>query len=157
MEEKKEKHPGGRPTKYKPELADDMIEFFSREPYREVERSKTDSKGGEYFWYEDTPNDIPFFSDWCRKVGITKDTMNRWKDDPEKPEFSDAYKQSKELQKSFLITNGLRGLYNSTFAIFTAKNITDMRDKQEIDHTTQGDKIKSISIHSFVDGGESDD
>jgi hypothetical protein len=56
-------------------------------------------------------------------------------------EFSNAYKESKELQKEFLISIGLSGAAPSPFAIFTAKNLTDMRDKTETDITTKGKPI----------------
>jgi hypothetical protein len=46
-----------------------------------------------------------------------------------------AYNKAKEYQKFFLIENALAGLYNPTAFIFTAKNITDMRDQQEVKHS----------------------
>lgn len=46
-------------------------------------------------------------------------------------EFSNAYKEAKELQKEFLISLGLSGATPPASYIFTAKNITDMRDKIE--------------------------
>jgi len=48
------------------------------------------------------------------------------------PDFSDAYKRAKELQKQILITNGLLGLYAPAFTIFTMKNICGWRDEQHI-------------------------
>ena len=47
-------------------------------------------------------------------------------------EFSD---KAKDLQKEVLIQNGMAGLYDKTFAIFTAKNVTDMRDKVQTEVT----------------------
>lgn len=122
-------HAGGRPTKYTDEMPQSLIDYFTVDPYTEKAIEHTDKKGNSWTTYEDVANDIPFFSNWCNSVDISQETMNQWK--KSKPEFSEAYKKAKSLQKNFLIINGLRGLYNNTFAIFTAKNITDMEDKTE--------------------------
>lgn len=50
-------------------------------------------------------------------------------------EFSKAYKLGKELQQDFLMQNGLNGASPSAGYIFTAKNVTKMRDKVEQDIT----------------------
>ncbi len=137
--------PAGRPTKYKKQYCEELIKFFNIEPYREVERRTTDRKSGrEYIDYEDAPNDLPTFERFAHNLGVHVDTMIEWSSAkfPEghaksgqlkHPEFSVAYKKAKQLQKDILITNAMRGLYNTTFSIFLAKNITDLRDKQEYD------------------------
>jgi len=112
------KHPGGRPTKYKPEYCKKIIEFFSKQPIRFID-------GKPY------ANELPFLTAFAREIDVDIDTMEEWT--KKHVEFSGAYKRAKELQKEFLINNGLVGLYNSTFAIFTAKNITEMRDVKEHD------------------------
>ena len=61
-------------------------------------------------------------------------------------EFSVAYSISKELQKEFLITNGLLGLYDSSFAKFTAKNITDMGDEQNLNLDAVVDKRLGVIV-----------
>ena len=66
-------------------------------------------------------------------------------------DFSETMKKARELQKEFLIHNSLQGLYNSTAFIFTAKNITDMRDKQEIEHSG------NVSLSSRMQSLLSDD
>ena len=122
----------GRPTKYKEEYCEEIVKYFSVEPYREV----IVTTEGKNFSKEDVklvPNQLPFLSAFARHIGVTHDTLIEWTN--VHPEFSEAYKKAKELQKEFLIENGLQGLYNPAFAIFTAKNITDMRDKQEIEHS----------------------
>jgi hypothetical protein len=64
-------------------------------------------------------------------------------------EFSKSYKEAKELQKEFLISIGLSGAAPSPFAIFTAKNVTDMRDKTEADITSKGKPIPLLyGIHT---------
>ncbi len=122
----------GQPTKYKPEYCEELIKFFDRAPFREIE-VVTKSKGGyEKIEKKRVPNQLPFFSAFARKIGVHVDTLHEWK--KKHKEFSEAYKKAKALQKEFLIQNGLVGLYNATAFIFTAKNLTDMRDKTEVEH-----------------------
>lgn len=129
--------PGGRPTKYKKEYCEQIIEFFSRPPYEEIE-VRHHNKDGKVYKTEikRKPNDLPFLFEFAREIGVSDRTLERWA--KRNSEFCRAYKEAKELQKAFLITNGLLGLYNPTFAIFTAKNITDMRDKKNIEIEEEG-------------------
>jgi len=132
----------GRPTAYKPEYNDMMIEFFDREytiPIYETITFKNGKKVKREIGRR--ANSLPHISAFARKIGVCHDTLHEWahgKDAEGKlkhPEFSETYKKAKELQKEMLVNNALDGQYNSTFAIFTAKNITDMRDKQDVEHS----------------------
>jgi len=120
----------GRPTKYKSKYCKELIEFFSIEPYREVETITTGKNDYCKTEIKRLPNILPFFSAFARKIGVHRDTLDAWKN--KHKEFSDSYKEAKDLQKEFLIQNGLGGLYNATSFIFTAKNITNMRDRKEL-------------------------
>jgi len=123
--------PVGRSSKYKMQYCEQIVDFFSRKPYEEVE-VKHFGKDGTLRRTEikRIANTLPFLSEFARNVGVSVRTLERWA--KQHKEFCRAYKRAKELQKEFLITNGLLGLYNPTFAIFTAKNITDMRDQQNL-------------------------
>lgn len=104
---------GGRPLKYKPEYCQEIIKFFSSNPYDIIEGKVK-------------VNDLPTFEKFAVNIDVCVDSLHEWK--KRYKEFFEAYKKAQQLQKNFLITNALLGNYNSTFAIFTAKNITDMRD-----------------------------
>ena len=91
-----------------------------------------------------------FLSNFAHKIGVCHDTLLEWC--KRHPEFSEAYTCAKELQKQHLIECGLLGLFNSKFAIFTAKNITDMRDKQEIEHDIKG--LSLVDINAQMMGGK---
>ena len=124
--------PLGRPTKYKKEYCEQIIAFFSRKPYKEKEIQHKNKDGDTYKTeYVKEANDIPFISEFAREIGVCHDTILEWAN--RHKDFSLALKKAKELQKEFLIKNGLAGLYNPTFAIFTAKNITDMRDVSNVE------------------------
>lgn len=141
----------GRPTKYKPEYCEEIVGYFSAKPFDEVETPYGPKK---------VANPMPTFHKFAQFIGVNEDTVVEWVKAEDKdgnlkyPEFSAAYKRAKELQKWFLIENGLNGVYNATFAIFTAKNITDMRDKTEIDHTSGGEKIKGFNYISPDDSND---
>ena len=127
--------PEGRPTKYKPEFCEEIVEFFDSEPYEDVNIPHY-GKTGEISWTDTKrmPNKLPTLREFAKHIEVGVSTVYDWIDEKHASyhsEFSDAFTRAKDLQKWFLVQNGLQGLYNPAFAIFTAKNITDMRDKQE--------------------------
>lgn len=89
---------------------------------------------------------IPFFSRFAREVTkCSEDTLiNYAKEDKE---FLVAYKQCKQIQKEILIEGGLNGMFNATAYIFTAKNITEMRDNKDDDKKKKGvfDPVKDLA------------
>lgn len=168
---KQEKHPNlkkgnlgnhgqGRPTKYDPKFAKELIDFFKIPPNYEKELPHTTAKGGEWTDYKLMSNKLPTFLDFANKIGVDDDTLENWAEakypddyEDEKlrgqlryPEFFGAYARAKKFQKWFIIENGLNGLYNPQFAIFVAKNITDMKDKQELDHNPDGRPIQVETV-----------
>ena len=131
----KEPLPKGRPTKYKPEYCEQLINFFSIDAYTEdniIISGKNFSKEEKIKY----ANSLPTLEKFCNSINITIPTLHDWV--KIYPDFSYAYMRAKELQKDILIQNGLLGLYNSQFATFVAINCTDMRNKTEVDHTTAG-------------------
>ena len=123
-------------TKYKPEYCQKLIDFFDVEPYEDREL-KHFGKDGELKWvdYKRMANKLPTLRNFAKEIGFNFTTVYKWRKDFK--EFSNAFTQAKELQKWFLIENGLNGCYNPAFAIFTAKNITDMKDTQKIETNTE--------------------
>ena len=127
----------------------------SMETMREVGADGKMRKMSEKYKY--VPNKFPTILKFAKKIGVDYLTVYRWAeegkdegDDEDTSEgtvkiitkeqqehkenlkqFCKAYKTTKALQKDFLIHVGLSGASPSAFAIFTAKNVTDMRDKVE--------------------------
>jgi len=124
---------GGRPPKYREEYADELLEFFSAPPTREV--IVRDKSGNETT--QVLPGFFPTMARFAANIGVCRDTLHDWahakneKGDPRHPKFSDAYKRAKALQEANLVEGTITGAYNSTFAIFTAKNVLGWRDKVE--------------------------
>ncbi len=128
MEVKKPKM--GRPSKYKPEYCDEMINFFNKPLFQQVNGEKL-------------PSFFPTFEKFAVQIKVARDTLSEWK--VVHPEFSAAYATCKDLQKDHIQQFGLLGLYNPGFAKFVAINCTDMKDKIEQENTN-----KNISIN--IDG-----
>lgn len=144
--------PGGRPTKFKSKYTKSIIKFFDIEPYRkEVTESSTEyfatgaiKKKSEKFRM--LANRLPTLFRFAQKIGVDYNTLLRWTEKGERDEgdvgfdiefqrFRGSYKKAKELQKEFLISLGLSNSTAPASFIFVAKNITDMKDKVETEHS----------------------
>lgn len=116
--------PAGAPTKFRPEFADQLIEYFSVKPYKKLKKKPAES------------NDFPTLAGFAIKLGVHRTTLKEWADETNEdgslkhPEFSFAYSRAKDFQENWLIINGLKGLVNANFGIFTAKNVLGWRDRQ---------------------------
>ena len=135
---------GGRPTKYKPEYAADIIKWFSVPKHTSFVKKEItiETTGKHEVEYQMVAADLPTFEGFARSIEVNGDTIVEWangrdeNDDLKYPEFSAAYKVAKDLQREFLIDNGLKGFYPPAAFIFTAKNVTTMRDVQETKNET---------------------
>lgn len=130
----------GRPTKYDPIFCEKIIKYFKVNPYVTKKIITTGKNDYHKESFQMVANRMPRFDRFADSIGVNPDTVVEWanKRFPDghmlagqlvHPEFTAAYKRAKELQKWFLIENGLVGLFNPRFAIFTAENITDMKQK----------------------------
>jgi hypothetical protein len=158
------KHPGGRPTKYKKEYCTDLVKFFSIEPYKnevsefvkEYYKDGTLKKESEKL--KIVPSRLPTLFGFSRSISVDYTTVYRWSEKYER--FRNAYNAAKELQKEFLMAIGLAGAAPPASYIFTAKNITDMRDKQEVESTktfevTGLEKLNDEELDGFIKGLQS--
>lgn len=74
-------------------------------------------------------------------IGVQHDTLLNWTE--KHSEFLGAYKKAKDLQTQFIQEGMIAGVFQGGAAVFAAKNMTDMRDKTEIDHTNAGGKFET--------------
>lgn len=124
--------PAGRPSNYDPKLCKEIVIFFNRNP---LDGAKFGDKG--QLIHGPIP---PTFERFAHNVAqVDYDTILRWTKEHE--EFCGAYKKAKHLQRAFYTEALASGLYSGAAPIFTAKNETDMVDKQLIDHTTKGESL----------------
>lgn len=138
----------GRPTKYKKEYCKKMFNFFNISHTFDKEIISYDKDGNEKISYIEKPNILPTFEKFAVSIGVCVDTLNEWSKVHE--EFSEAYKKCKNLQKDMLNDLAMRGFYNPTYTIFVAKNITDMRDKQEIEATNANISVTDNKVIESV-------
>ncbi|MBR6099198.1 hypothetical protein IKP85_05565 [bacterium] len=114
--------------KYKKAYCKQMLKFFDIAHTEEKYEITTD-KNGEKTKTVERANPLPTFEKFAVSVGVCTQTLTDWC--KEHPEFEHAYIQCRELQKDMLNDLAMRGFYNPTYTIFVAKNITDMKDRQE--------------------------
>lgn len=118
----------GRPTKYKPEYCQELIEFFEVAYEQVVEQVASQGKAVDVIRYK--LSRFPTIEGFCANILISKDAFHKWI--AKYPEFNDAYSIAKQKQKNALIQGGLAGDFNAGFAKFVAINCTDMIDKSEV-------------------------
>lgn len=121
----------GRPTKWKPEYNDMIVEWFNVEPYREVNDKLI-------------PNKPPTFFGFAAKIGVDQDTIAEWAK-PENaknyPGFFGAYWTAKQKHQDLVMQGAMTGAYSGQFSQFYAKNVFGMKDKTETDITSKGESV----------------
>ena len=138
----------GRPTLYKPQLCQDLIDYFSIPPYTEKEIPHHDPKTGNVVWtdYKRLPNNIPTLTAFCAKYQLGWTTVHEWINPEEptyRPDFANAYTHARAMRADFLVNGGWNNVCQANTFKFIAVNLTDMRDKQEVEHTAK-DSIASL-------------
>jgi len=114
-------NPVGRPTKYKPEYCQMVVDHMA--------------EGAS-------------LTSFAADIDVSRSTITEWADNH--PEFSAAVKKGKAKCAAWWErlgrNNAITGDGNATLVIFGLKNMAaeDWRDKQEIDHTTAGQPITKI-------------
>lgn len=122
----------GRPSKYDPAFAEQLLAYFDVEAceFEIVENSKGD------MCRVAKPASLPTLAGFACKIGVHRETLLNWSEVHR--EFFDALKMAKDHQERILVENGLMGGYDKSFAIFTAKNLIDWRDKSEVNTNLNG-------------------
>lgn len=133
----------GRKPKYRDEFCDELIKYFSVEPYRVVTKKIVTKKGDVIEIEMDVANDTPTFAGFAAKIGVNRDTLLAWC--KENQDFDYVYKLAKEYQENFLVVNGSKGLIPPAFAIFTLKNVAKWRDRQPDEHDTVVNNYNNLS------------
>jgi hypothetical protein len=130
MAEKLTSRPVGRPTEYRPEFAEMMIEYFKKPAWDVVADGKI-IKG--YF---------PTMAGFAAHIGTTRMTLWSWAaavsqdGTPKYPEFLYTYERAKDYQEDYFIKGYLAGKYrNPAIGAMIAKNLFNWRDKQKLEQT----------------------
>jgi hypothetical protein len=143
----------GRPTTYRPEYCEDIVNFFSVDPIIEKDITVTRADGStiDKTEYEAAPT--PYLENWLDKIGTDRATLKYWV--AEFPDFSNAYKRAKELQRKFIKEAALKNCHNAAFSIFMMKNVCKWQDKEDENWTDKQELEHSgeVSISVIVEKG----
>ncbi len=131
----------GRPTKYKDEYCEKALEFFAQEPFEVFKLGDGTPLLDRHGKLVTVACRLPTKEGLAISLEVASSTLYLWIQ--EHKEFSDIIKRCEDHQKEILIQNGLMGNYDRTSWIFTAKNVTDMKDQQDLNHMG-GIKINRI-------------
>ena len=114
----KPKHPGGRPSKYNPELIHKANEYIDT--------------------YQDNGHTIPTIAGLSLATGISKETCNQWDKDRNKSQFSDVCRRIRLIQEQSLLDKGLEGAWNSNIAklVLSKHGYTDSPSNQGVSGIT---------------------
>lgn len=141
--------PAGRPTKYKKQYCEEIIRFFDV-PQTKIQKVTQITASGVTEFNKEVPENLPTIIGFARKIGVLSETLKEWADKYE--EFSVSYRKALELEKEFLIQNGLKGFYQPNIFQFIASNLTDMKNKETKEHTgADGGPIQTKVTVEFVD------
>jgi hypothetical protein len=126
----------GRPTKYKKEYAQDLLDYFKKN-LKAYEREVVPNGEGRTRT-EVTPLDLPTFQEFAAiHCNVCVDTLLEWtkaknEDGSLKfPSFSEAYKRARDIQTAILIKGGMVGVYDARFAGLASKNLIGWSEKVE--------------------------
>lgn len=170
----------GRPTKYKPEFPDLLVEHFKeylREPERQVViGKKIFYKSGkvdrEEYVYKPIPKAIPTVFAFSLKIDVAYSAVRDWGHDrigdkpgdgeidrrPYKyPEFAAAYKQVENFQKEAFNMVGIGGTGSAAFTIFAAKNMIGWRDDTTQRFIDAKGKDRATSGYILIPNRKTDD
>lgn len=142
---------GGRPTKYKPEYCDRIIEHFTVQPQQTVYK-RTFHPDGSVKSEEPVvlPEQFPTFQKFAAEIEVSVPTLLEWVQEYE--EFSNSYARAKQLQEHIWLVNGMGNLYNSQFAQFFGKNCLGYKDKTETEITgANGGPIQLTNVTALSD------
>lgn len=121
----------GRPTKFKAEYCQQIIDYFvNNDAYEVLEHESDDTRRKAFL---NRPITMVGFA---QKIGVDADTLTNWANDRDEngalvnPEFFGSYKAAMTMQAKQIIEGGLAGVYNSNIATLMLKNHHGYRDVQ---------------------------
>lgn len=108
----------GRPTKYKEEYCQQIIEYF-----KNFKIVKINDEGNKEV---QAP---PSLSKFSESIDVSQDTLHEWK--KVHPEFSEAFKRAKKVYEDIHVEGAILGLYNPFFSKLVMANRFDWAEKTE--------------------------
>lgn len=122
-----------RPTKYREEYCQQILDYFTIEVSREeeviVKPGVTERRR--------TVNTFPTITRFAASIRVSRDTLYEWASKKDEngvlvhPRFSDALLRAQEMQETLMIEGGLSGAYEPKVLVFIAPNLTRLKNKIE--------------------------
>lgn len=104
-----------RPTKYRPEYCQKIIEYFSVDPYSK----HVDADGN----HTGLPPKAPCIERFADSIGVVKSTLYEWA--KRHKEFSNAISIARQKERVFVKDAGLASIYDSRFCNVVYQSIRD--------------------------------
>ncbi len=114
------KHPGGRPTKYKPEFVEKVDEYIQQS----LKRGQTE--------------ELPTQEGLAIYLGVVVETLKNW--GKKHPEFLVALRLVQTYQKRELINRGLKGTYNPTITKLILSSNHGLKERSDV--TSDDERIE---------------
>lgn len=123
----------GRPSKYLPSYCEDILAYFDKEPFTEVDVPQPNGLVKR----QRMATDPPTLSGFAKSIGVSVDTLGRWATEVlvdggmKHGDFAEAYARAREMQEALIIRGGLLGLYEPRTAQAALKNLHGWQDQPE--------------------------
>ena len=122
----------GRPSKFEPRFADEILAYFDKEPFTEVDVPQPTGLVKR----QRMATMPPMLADFAKLIGVSLDSVNRWATEVtaetgglKHPDFADAYARARELQESLIVRGGLLGIYDPRVVQTALKNLHGWQDQ----------------------------
>jgi len=119
----------GRPTKYRPEFCQMLVDYFDVPAITEKEIKTTDKFGNEKIRIKEVITEPVTLYGFAASIGVGKEAIIDWCG--KFPEFSDSMSKAKAKYAQLLIQNSLMGRYHAGITTLMIKNIFGWAEKSE--------------------------
>ena len=123
------KNKGGRPSTYRPEYDQMLLDYFDIPATREIIETHESKNGTVFQEVRTVANDLPTIEGFCKSLKISRETFYHWAG--LFPSFADSHKKAQAMQQAIWQQNTMRGRYSQPFAIFFGKNVYGWKDKED--------------------------
>lgn len=137
--------PAGRPTKYDPKYAEEMVDYFENAPLF-TEEWRVNPKTGEEYKVKLAAR-CPTIIRFAIKINVSHDSIVEW--EKTYPEFSVAYKKAKLLQEEWLMNAAGMGFFVPSMGIMALKANHGWRDNQSVEMSGAGGDPLTVKILGY--------
>lgn len=140
----------GRPTTYRPEYCQQIIDYFAK-PKFHLEDVLIQTKHGEKVVRKLICDYFPTLYGFAASIGVWSQTILDWV--KIHSDFNEAYMHAKDLQRDNLSQGGLLEAYNAQITQFIGINDMGMRSSKQditIDEPTMSDEQREQRIKELI-------